>query len=200
LGAGGSIGNNLAEELVADGQVVKLVSRSGFCMPGTVAERGDLTSYPSTLKAVESSDVVYLCAGLPNRYEIWKKQWPKIMGYVIEACVKENVRLVFFDNVYMYGQVDGKMTEETPYNPCSKKGEIRARIALELEQEMSRGNIHAIIARSADLYGPYSVETSILYFMMIKNLKDGKKAQWIGSMEEPHSFSYTLDCAKALRH
>jgi len=199
LGAGGSIGNTLTQELLQHKQTVKLVSRSGFSLPGTTSEKADLTSYPSTLKAVKNSDVVYLCAGLPYRYEIWEKQWPRIMDYVIEACIKENVQLIFFDNVYMYGRVDGKMTEETPYNPCSKKGEIRAKIALELEEEMSRGNINAIIARAADLYGPHSVETSVLYLMMIKNLANGKKAQWMGSMTQPHSFTYTLDCAKALR-
>jgi len=31
-------------------------------------------------------------------------------------------RLVFFDNVYMYGKVEGVMTEQTPFHPCSKKG------------------------------------------------------------------------------
>ncbi|RKD92339.1 NAD-dependent epimerase/dehydratase family protein [Mangrovibacterium diazotrophicum] len=199
LGAGGSIGNSLAEELLQHNQIVKLVSRSGFTMSGASSEKADLTSYPATLKAVKNSDVVHLCAGLPYRYEIWEKQWPRIMDYVIEACIKENVQLIFFDNVYMYGRVEGKMTESTPYNPFSKKGEVRAKIALELEEEMHRGNINAIIARSADLYGPHSVETSMLYLMMMKNLKSGKKAQWMGSMTQPHSFTYTIDCAKAMR-
>ena len=30
-------------------------------------------------------------------------------------------KLIFFDNVYMYGKVNGIMTEETAFNPCSKK-------------------------------------------------------------------------------
>ena len=33
----------------------------------------------------------------------------------------QSARLMFFDNVYMYGKVDGRMTEETPFNPCSRK-------------------------------------------------------------------------------
>ncbi|WP_163715608.1 NAD-dependent epimerase/dehydratase family protein [Mangrovibacterium lignilyticum] len=199
LGAGGSIGNSLADELLRQNQVVKLVSRSGFSMPGADTVKGDLLSFPDTVKAVKGADVVYLCAGLPYRYEVWKEQWPKIMDHVIEACIKENALLIFFDNVYMYGRVEGKMTEQTPYDPCSKKGEVRARISLMLEEEMMKRNIRAIIARAADLYGPYSVQSSVLYMMMIANLKKGKKAQWMGSMKQPHSFTYTLDCAKGLK-
>jgi hypothetical protein len=67
----------------------------------------------------------------------------------------------------MYGKVDGKMTESTSYNPCSKKGEVRAKIAVILEDEMKKGNLQAIIARAAELYGPYSVRTSILYVLVI---------------------------------
>src|SRR5258708_11814533 len=56
-------------------------------------------------------------------------------------------QLVFFDNVYMYGKVDGVMTEETPFRPCSKKGEIRAEIATMLLNEIKAGNLTALIAR-----------------------------------------------------
>ena len=54
----------------------------------------------------------------------------------------------------MYGKVEGPMTEETPYVPCSKKGEVRARIATKLMNEVKAGNLTAMIARSADFYGP----------------------------------------------
>ena len=73
--------------------------------------------------------MVYLVAGLKYDTGVWRELWPRIMANAIEACKRANARLVFFDNVYMYGRVEGAMTEETPFNPCSKKGEIRARIA-----------------------------------------------------------------------
>src|SRR5436305_9809098 len=52
-----------------------------------------------------------------------------MMRNAIEAAKGANTRLVFFDNVYMYGKVEGVMTEQTPFHPYSKKGEIRAQIA-----------------------------------------------------------------------
>lgn len=199
LGAGGAIGNCLAEHLLQQNKSVRLVSRTGYSMPNAEVVKADLTSFPETIKAVKNSDVVFLCAGLPYNSEIWEEQWPRIMNHVIEACIKENALLLFFDNVYMYGKVTGKMTESTPYNPCSRKGELRAKIAMQLEEEMAGRNIRAVVARAADLYGPYSVQNSLLYQLIIKNLMRGKKAQWMGSLEEPHTFTYTRDCAVALQ-
>jgi len=94
--------------------------------------------------------------------------------------------------------VQEKMIESTPYNPCSKKGEIRAIIASRLEAEIEQNNIKAIIARAADLYGPYITQNSIPYFMAIEKMMKGKSAQWLVDAQMPHSFTYTIDCAKGL--
>jgi nucleoside-diphosphate-sugar epimerase len=99
----------------------------------------------------------------------------------------------------MYGKVNGKMIETTPYNPCSRKGEIRAKIASLLENEIEQKNVNAIIARSADLYGPYATKTSVPYILAIDKLMNGKRAQWMIDVNKPHSFSYTIDCAKGLK-
>jgi hypothetical protein len=42
--------------------------------------------------------------------------------------------------------VDGAMTEETSFRPCSKKGEVRAEIATMLLDEIMTGNLTANIA------------------------------------------------------
>jgi nucleoside-diphosphate-sugar epimerase len=199
VGAGGAIGNALAAELLAyKEEEVRLVSRSNYSIGGTVSVKADVTSYPELVKSIEGSDVVYLCPGLSYDAEVWAASWPKIMQNTIDACKSVHAKLIFFDNVYMYGKVQGKMTEETPYNPCSKKGEIRAKIALQLEEEMKQKNLNAIIARSADFYGPHALKTSILYMLVIENLMKGKSAQWIVNENKPHSFTYTLDCGKGL--
>jgi len=98
----------------------------------------------------------------------------------------------------MYGHVKGIMTEDTPFSPVSKKGEIRAKIAGKLLAEMKAGNITALIARSADFYGPYASKTSVINMLMISNLLTGKNANWIGNANKKHSLTYTLDAARAL--
>jgi len=199
LGAGGSIGNALTYELLKTNESVRLVSRSNFSIPGTESVKADLKSYEETLNSIKNAEIIYLCIGLPYDVKIWSDLWPKIMQNSIDACKKVNAKLIFFDNVYMYGKVNGKMVETTPYNPCSKKGEIRVKIATMLENEIRQKNLNAIIARSADFYGPYATRTSVPYILVIDKLMKGKSAQWMADVNKSHSFSYTLDCVKGLR-
>lgn len=199
LGAGGPIGNALADTLLENGEKVRLFSRSKYEIDGTESVRGDLASYASVLEVLKDTKIAYLCAGLKYDYRIWQEEWPKIIRNTINACKETGTKLVFFDNVYMYGKVDGKMTEDTPHNPISKKGLIRSEIARLLENEMQKNDIEVIIARAADLYGPYSnPETSIPYMMVFKNLMRGKRARWMADLDQPHSFTYIPDCAKGL--
>jgi nucleoside-diphosphate-sugar epimerase len=198
LGAGGSIGNALSHELLKTNVKVRLVSRTNYSLPGTEAFKADITLYNETLESIKDSDIVYLCAGLPYDSKIWADLWPKIMTNTINACKNINARLVFFDNVYMYGKVKGKMTETTPYNPISIKGETRSRIAMHLEDEIYKKNINAIITRSADLYGPYASKTSLPYILVIDKLMNRKRAQWMIDANTLHSFTYTIDAAKGM--
>jgi nucleoside-diphosphate-sugar epimerase len=198
LGAGGSVGNALTHQLIKTNEDIRLVSRSNYSVPRTESFKADLLSYKETLESVKDSDIVYLCAGLPYDSKIWSDRWPRIMQNTIDACKSVNARLIFFDNVYMYGKVNGKMVETTPFNPSSKKGEIRAKIAIKLENEMNKNNINAIIARSADLYGPYASTSSILYILVIEKLMNGKEAQWLIDINNLHSFTFTNDCANGM--
>ncbi len=198
LGAGGAISRNLAREIISRDEKVKLVSRSGYSEKGAESCKADLTVYSQVKDSIEESSIVYLTAGLQYNKKIWSSQWPVIMQNTIDACKSKNARLIFFDNVYSYGRVEGTMTEETPYNPSSKKGEIRSRLAEKLMSEAKDGNIKAIIARSADFYGPFSEKTSIPSVLIISNLTKGKKAQWMVNVKSKHSLTYTADCGKAL--
>src|SRR5450755_4055331 len=155
LGAGGTIGTELVLELANTRQPVRLVARNPALVSGaTETMSADISKLEQTIQAVSGSTVVYLLVGLNYDIKVWRELWPRIMNNAIEACKRANAKLIFFDNVYMYGKVTGRMTEETPFNPCSKKGEIRAQIASTLLNEVKTGKLTAMIARSADFYGP----------------------------------------------
>lgn len=160
--------------------------------------KADITDFNQVVESTKESEVVYICAGLTYNHKIWAVQWPKIISNAIEACKVNKSKLIFFDNVYLYGKVDGIMTEETPYNPCTKKGEVRALISRMLEAEFNKGDVYVSIARAADLYGPYSTKASMLSIMVIDNLLKGENAQWLVNANVKHLFSYTMDCAKSL--
>ena len=198
LGAGGTIANNLTTELLKRSEDVRLVSRSAKPFEGvTDLVAADLLNAQAVSDAVKGSDIVYLTAGLTYKTKIWQEEWPVLMQNTIDACKRHNAKLIFFDNVYAYGKVDGIMTETTPYMPSSKKGEVRAKIATQLMDEAKAGNLNAIIARAADFYGP-ATPLSILTAMMFDNLAKDKTAQYLICDDVRHSFTYTPDMGKAL--
>ena len=198
LGSGGSIGTELAKVLPAYTDKIRLVSRNPKAVnPSDEFFPCDLTDQQKLVEALKGSEVAYLVAGLKYETKTWQEMWPVIMQNTIEACKANNTKLVFFDNIYMY---DPKcipfMTEDCLVNPCSKKGEVRAKIAGMVLEEVKKGNLKAVIARSADFYGPGKIN-SVVNLSVYQNLLKGKKANWLSSIDYKHSFTYTPDAAKA---
>src|SRR5690349_13249282 len=145
LGAGGAIGNELVKHLVVKNQPFRLVSRNPKPASGVMENfAADLTDRDQTIQAVAGSTIVYLLVGLKYDLKVWQEMWPRVIANAIEACKRTGARLVFFDNVYMYGRVSGQMTEETPFNPCSRKGEIRAMLAATVIDAWRSGGLTAM--------------------------------------------------------
>lgn len=199
LGSGGAIGTPLAKELKQFTNNIRLVSRS----PQKVNETdelfpADLTNPGEVNRAIQGASVVYVTVGFEYKLAVWKKNWPSFIESVIAACKQHQSKLVFFDNMYLYDpNYLGRMTEETPVKPCSKKGVIRAAIAQRILDEVNNGSLTALIARSADFYGPEKQQTSMLTETVIKPFSKKKKANWMGADSYKHSFTYTPDAAKA---
>ncbi|MCB0520858.1 MAG: NAD-dependent epimerase/dehydratase family protein [Lewinellaceae bacterium] len=199
LGAGGAIGIELAKTLPKYTSQVRLVSRH----PKKVNDSDhlfpcDLTDKAQVAKAIEGSEIAYLTVGLPYDLKIWQSTWPSLMQNVIAACKDHGTKLVFFDNIYMYDPASiPHVTEEAPVSPASKKGMIRAQIADMLMEEVKQGHLKALIARSADFYGPDNGGSSVLIEMVVKPLAKGQKANWLGTVDHKHTFTYTPDAGKA---
>jgi nucleoside-diphosphate-sugar epimerase len=198
LGAGGAIGTELLRELSQAGKQVRLVGRNPKLVQGaTETVSADISDLDQTIRAVSGSTVVHLLIGLKYDFKVWRELWPRIMNNAIEACKRANAKLIFFDNVYMYGKVSGRMIEETPFNPCSKKGEIRAQIATTLLNEIKAGKLNAMIARSADFYGPHAM-TSVANILVFDKFVKRSTASCLVSDSAPHSYTYTPDAARSL--
>lgn len=199
LGSGGAIGIELAKALKEYTSEIRLVSRN----PQKVNETdelvpADLLNSAEVRKAIQGSAVVYVTVGFTYSAKIWEESWPKFIRAVIAACEEFNAKLVFFDNIYMYdpNHLNG-MTEETPVNPSSKKGKIRAKLAQMIMDEVKAGKLTALIARSADFYGPGIKNSSMLNETVIKPLSSGKKANLMGGAGFKHSYTFTPDAGKA---
>ena len=199
LGAGGAIGVELAKALTQYTDQIRLVSRNPQKVnPGDELIAADLLNSDAIKRAVKGSSVVYVTIGFPYNYKFWKTHWPDFIQTVVDTCIEEKCKLVFFDNIYMYDpdHLNG-MTEETPVRPTSKKGKIREEVAEIILSKVREGKLTALIARSADFYGPGIKNSSLLNETVIKPLKAGKKANWMGSVNCKHSYTYTPDAGKA---
>ncbi len=198
LGANGITAQELSKHLPHYTSSIRQVSRNPKKINSSdELVTADLLNYEQTNKAVVGSEVVYLVAGLKYDTGVWQEQWPRVMKNVIDACKKNNSKLVFFDNVYAYGLVEGAMTEETPLNPISKKGEVRAAIATTLMNEIKAGNLDGMIVRSADFYGPGAL-LSMTHETITLKLKTSKGPQWLGDPKKIHTFTYTPDAGKCV--
>ncbi|MBE3562596.1 MAG: hypothetical protein IMX05_02535 [Hydrogenibacillus schlegelii] len=91
----------------------------------------------------------------------------------------------------MYGHVEGKMTEETPHDPVSRKGAVRATVAGMLLEAFQTGYIGASIARTADLDGPYAIKTNLPYLLVFEETVE---------MLYQYAYDYQFDSTKFERH
>lgn len=198
LGSGGAIGIPLAKELKKYTDKIRLVSRN----PKKINDTDelfpiDVNDLSQLDKAIAGSEVVYVVIGFEYKLSVWQQIWPPFMQAVINACKEHNAKLVFFDNVYMYDKsAIPHMVETSPINAPSRKGVVRQQLHNMIMKEVENKTLTALIARSADFYGPDN-KSSALNMMVADNFKKGKKAQAFGNINKIHTYTYTPDAAKA---
>lgn len=196
LGINGNVGKLLAAELTQKGIKVRGVSRRPF-LGNWEHISADVLNLEQLTTAVAGSEVVYLAVGLEYTTKIWRRDWLVLMQNTIAACRKTNAKLIFIDNVYMYGRVEGAMTETTPMQPSSEKGKVRAEVAALLLKAFEGKILRGCIARAADFYGP-DCDKSGLNTTVFERFAAKKSAQWLGKVDKKHSFTYVPDMAHAL--
>jgi nucleoside-diphosphate-sugar epimerase len=198
IGSGGAIGIPLAKALKHYTDRIRLVSRN----PKKLNETDelfpiDVNDLSQIEKAIAGSEVVYVVIGFEYKLSVWQTLWPRFINAVINTCKTHNAKLVFFDNVYMYDKsAVPLMTEMSPIHAPSKKGVVRQQLHEMIINAVENGSLTALIARSADFYGPDN-KNSALNMMVVDNLMKGKKAQAFGNINKIHTYTYTPDAAKA---
>jgi nucleoside-diphosphate-sugar epimerase len=120
------------------------------------------------------------------------------MTNLIGAAARAGARLVVLDNVYMLGRPGGRpLDEETPLNPCSRKGEIRARAAARLFEAHRRGDVRATTGRASDFYGPGATLTH-LGDQFWRRALAGKTAWSLVDPDAIHTYHYVPDVVAGL--
>jgi len=195
----GQVGLMLAEILLTAGKRVRMVKRNRGEVPaGSELMLGDATDVIFCRKACADATVVYHCINPEYSSKAWEIMLQPIMDNLITAAGSIGARLVVLDNLYMLGRTGGKpMNEDTPSNPCSKKGEIRARVAERLFEAHRQGTVHAVCGRAADFYGPRGTLTLFGDYFW-KPVLSGKAAMTPANLDVVHTYHYIPDVARGL--
>lgn len=197
LGASGATGRAVLNELQNRNLEFKAVTQAQH-LDGIKTIQANLLEADDAKKAIKNSTHVYLCVGLPYQSTVWERDFPRLMQNVIDACERENAKLIFLDNVYMYTPpFPVPFDEQAPQNPVSRKGIARKRTADLLVTAMANRKINAVIGRSADFYGDFATN-SALYISFLQNILKRKAPQVLGKKDVPHTFAYSGDNGRAL--
>jgi nucleoside-diphosphate-sugar epimerase len=199
LFGGGQVGQTLARLLLDRGKRVRIVKRShGTAPDGVDTMLGDAADGSFCLEAARGASTVYHCMNPPYSARVWADLLPRYIDNLIAAAARAGARLVVLDNVYMLGRPAGRpLDEQTPPKPCSRKGEIRARVAERLFAAHNRGEVRATTGRASDFYGPGGTLTH-LGDQFWRPALAGKTARVLVNPDMIHTYHYIPDVAAGL--
>jgi nucleoside-diphosphate-sugar epimerase len=193
----GPLGLAVARRLVSSGREVRLVNRSGNAPNAQGAEvvAADASDPTTSRKVCEGAAVVYHCA--TAAYGRWAQFLPPLMNGVIEGAAAAQAKLVYGDNLYAYGPVDGPLREDLPYRPIGPNTRTRADVADTLMSAHAAGRVRATIGRASDFYGPFARQSTAGDGFFARALA-GKPAQVLGDTDSPHTYMFIDDFAAGL--
>ena len=195
----GQVGSALAAHLTGLGVAVRTVSRS---RPATLAggvdwRAADVSDPEAAADAAKGAAVVYQCVNAP--YTQWPELFPPLQRGVLTAAERNGALLVALENLYGYGPTGGKpMTEDLPLAATTVKGRTRAAMTAELLAAASAGRIRLATGRASDFFGPGVTARSTLGERVFSNALAGRRADFIGNPDLPHTYSYVPDIAAGL--
>ncbi|WP_426593979.1 NAD-dependent epimerase/dehydratase family protein [Cellulomonas sp. McL0617] len=190
----GAVGSTLAQELVARGHRVRVVSRSGGVDSAGIEHVAvDATDTEALTAAVSGADVLYNCAS--PQYWRWTTDWPPLSAALLDAAARTGAVLVTAGNLYGYGAHGAVMFEDTPMRATDAKGAVRARMWLDAA---ARTDLRTTEVRAADYLGPLADSQAMAGPRFVRPIVSGRTTRPVVAVDQPHSWTYLPDFARAL--
>src|SRR5215211_5940272 len=195
----GAIGRAIADELINRGESVRMVNRSGKMdeIPaGVEVVAADLYDQAKVREVTRGAKVVYQSA--QPHYHEWPEKFPALQKSIIEGLTGSNAKLVIVENVYMYGEMNGRaLAEDMPYKAHTRKGRVRGEISAAAFDAHKQGRVRVSAARGGNFFGPWGLDSTMgarVFYPLLR----GKPAQLIGRTDVPHTHTYVRDFGRAL--
>src|SRR5450755_3990058 len=194
----GQVGNALAAHLAGLGHPVRAVSRHRPpALAGVDWRAADAADPEAAADAAKGAAVIYQCLNAP--YNQWPERFPPLQRGVLAAAERTGALLVSLENLYGYGPTGGEeMTEDLPLAATTVKGRTRVAMTEELLAAAETGRIRIAIGRASDFFGAGITTGTMLGERVFANAVAGKRADFIGNPDLPHTYSYVPDIAAGL--
>ncbi|QSR29967.1 epimerase [Nocardioides sp. S5] len=192
----GPVGTTVALQLADAGQQVRLLTRSGSGPdhPSIERRRVDVSRPDALAGAFAGATAVHHCIhGSAYDARVWREELPRAEEAVLEAAGRIGAVVVFPESLYSHGPVDGPITEETPRTATG--GKLGVRTDLLARREASATPTVSVAA--SDFYGPL-VRNAHAGERMVPTVLVGRTMRVLGSLDQPHSFTYVPDLAAAM--
>ena len=197
----GPLGLSIMDALVANGYTgITLANRSGMAgesLPaGVTIVQGDVTKPDDVARICADATVVFFCA--QPAYTRWPEEFPPMIRAFLQGMARTQAKVIFGDNLYMYGSSNGQPIRETmPYAATTRKGKARAEVATILLDAHKAGTVKVAIGRASDFYGPRVIDSSVGE-MLFGAALEGQTVNQMGDLSLPHTYTYIKDFGAAL--
>jgi nucleoside-diphosphate-sugar epimerase len=195
----GAVGKATVARLLAEGRKVMVAQRKRPAdLPLDVEFKTcDVLDLVSLQAAVQNATQVVVALGFQYDRKVWRECWPRAMSNLVEACAYTGQRIVFVDNLYMYGPQTTPLREDMPLSNFGAKPAIRAEVTKIWMDAVAAGKIKLAALRAPDFYGP-KVELSLLGPENLGAIAKGKAGRIPMPLNIPHDFAYVPDIARAV--
>ncbi len=195
----GPVGRASAARLLSEGREVTVAQRNApqNLLKGAAFASVDALDRDAVVKAVRGSGQFVVTIGFPYSGILWRDVWPKVVSNFVAACKATGARMVFVDNLYMYGPQTTPLTETMPLSDYALKPAARSAATRVWMAAADAGEARVAALRAPDFYGP-GVGLSFLGDTSIGKLAQGKPAVFVGSPGVLHDYAYVPDVARAV--
>jgi nucleoside-diphosphate-sugar epimerase len=203
IGVTGSIGSEVAAVLVSRGWQVRALHRNPAAAVVTSALpqsvhwiKGDAMQLSDVLEAARGTTLIVHAANPPN-YRDWRGLALPMLDNTIAAAKASNARILLPATIYNFGEDAPQiLTESSPQNPSSRKGQVRLEMELKL-QKASLDGVRSMIVRAGDFFGPGAVN-SWLTRGMTNSSPLLRSVFYPGPSNTGHSWAYIPDLAETM--
>jgi nucleoside-diphosphate-sugar epimerase len=193
----GPVGTTTAEELVARGHRVRVLSRSGG-VSGAGIEHCQVDATDAGAVTAAATGAVALYNAANPAYHRWVTDWPPIATALLTAAERTGAALVTMGNLYGYGRPSGPMSPDSPLAATDTKGRVRAQMWLSALAAHDAGRVRVTEARASDFVGPQVPADHSHLSRQVETVRRGRRAWVVGDPDVLRSWTYLPDVAATL--